>query len=462
VQHALYVGGGQDAPEREAERVASVIAPSPTAATPMRSSGNGASWPGAEGIVDAGIRSPGEPLDAHARELLEPRFARDLSGVRIHRDARAAASAGALQARAYAVGQHLVFGAGEYAPRSREGRHLIAHELTHVIQQGGEAHPTTADAPVQRFQNQGPWCKNDPVHETIVQESLKKAGLLNAEGKYTSKEAWEYVRGVMWNDDPSGQLFDQDKKRTDNYSSGSSWLWDFERFKWRAISGEKFGSCAPLLARSHFGDLQALHGMASEDGEAPEVTKSKIMMWCEFAYKTATGEIAESDKLSSVSVAGFSGAFGAVKGLGDQTVRQFFGIREVGDTAKRAAGSLLHTIEDSYAGGHAEREDRGGGRRGRIKSFHSYVHQDENKHEESDKFHGGKTVAEKLKNLPGAVDAMEQGTVILRYITQKMPWSEMKMYLEENVFGTVEHPSTAGPGADFTPDPPPPPVRHYH
>ena len=66
---------------------------------------------------------------------MEDRLGFDFSRVRVHTDAQAAQSARAVGARAYTIGSDVVFGAGEYAPRSREGQRLIAHELTHVRQQ---------------------------------------------------------------------------------------------------------------------------------------------------------------------------------------------------------------------------------------------------------------------------------------------------------------------------------------
>jgi len=83
------------------------------------------------------VRGSGQPLDAGTRSYMEPRFGRDLSKVRVHTGAQAEASAAALSARAYTLGNRIVFGAGHYAPFTAAGRHLIAHELTHVIQQGG-------------------------------------------------------------------------------------------------------------------------------------------------------------------------------------------------------------------------------------------------------------------------------------------------------------------------------------
>lgn len=82
------------------------------------------------------LASSGQPLDPVTRSFMEPRFGRDFSGVRVHTDQKAAESAQGVNARAYTVGRDVVFGAGQYAPQSSSGRRLIAHELTHVVQQG--------------------------------------------------------------------------------------------------------------------------------------------------------------------------------------------------------------------------------------------------------------------------------------------------------------------------------------
>lgn len=87
-------------------------------------------------IVHEVLRSAGRPLDTNTRDFMEARFGHDFSRVRVHADARAAESARAVSAAAYTVGEHLVFGPGGYRPETERGRHLIAHELTHVLQQG--------------------------------------------------------------------------------------------------------------------------------------------------------------------------------------------------------------------------------------------------------------------------------------------------------------------------------------
>jgi hypothetical protein len=81
------------------------------------------------------LSSTGSPLDSPTRAFFEPRFGHDFSRVRVHTDARAAASAQAVNAFAYTVGQQIVFDAGQYAPETKAGRGLLAHELAHTVQQ---------------------------------------------------------------------------------------------------------------------------------------------------------------------------------------------------------------------------------------------------------------------------------------------------------------------------------------
>ena len=84
------------------------------------------------------LRAPGHPLDPETRAEMEPRFGRDFSGVRVHTDSAASESARAVDALAYTVGSDVVFGPGQFAPHTNDGRKLLAHELTHVAQAGHE------------------------------------------------------------------------------------------------------------------------------------------------------------------------------------------------------------------------------------------------------------------------------------------------------------------------------------
>jgi hypothetical protein len=88
-------------------------------------------------IVHQGLASPGQPLDVATRAFFEPRFGQDFSRVRVHSDATAEQSARAVSANAFTVGQNIVFGPSRFAPNTDEGRRLLAHELTHVVQQSG-------------------------------------------------------------------------------------------------------------------------------------------------------------------------------------------------------------------------------------------------------------------------------------------------------------------------------------
>jgi Domain of unknown function (DUF4157)/A nuclease family of the HNH/ENDO VII superfamily with conserved AHH len=85
--------------------------------------------------LNAGLHSTSRPLDRETQRFMESRIGYDFSKVKIHTDEHAAASARAMGALAYTVGDSVVFGAGHYNPQSTEGRRLLAHELTHVVQQ---------------------------------------------------------------------------------------------------------------------------------------------------------------------------------------------------------------------------------------------------------------------------------------------------------------------------------------
>lgn len=86
-------------------------------------------------IVREVLDTPGHPLNPATRRFMESRFAYDFSRVRVHTDDKAAKSARAVGAAAYTVGRDIAFAAGQYAPETSSGRRLLAHELTHVMQQ---------------------------------------------------------------------------------------------------------------------------------------------------------------------------------------------------------------------------------------------------------------------------------------------------------------------------------------
>jgi hypothetical protein len=144
LRRKLRIGAENDPLEREADRVADQITsgagPYSIGRSPpsiRRRVNSGSDFEG--DIPDSVTRTltrSGEPLSASVRAEMEPRFGHDFSGVRVHRDGLAERSARDVEAKAYAVGNNIVFAAGEYMPSTQSGRHLIAHELAHVVQQG--------------------------------------------------------------------------------------------------------------------------------------------------------------------------------------------------------------------------------------------------------------------------------------------------------------------------------------
>jgi hypothetical protein len=119
------IGKSNDPLEEEADRIAGGVGEVPP-------------------IVHDVLRSPGQPLEESTRVFTEARFGHDFSQVRVHRDAKAAESAQAVNALAYTVGHDVVFGAGQYQPGTSAGKRLLAHELTHVIQQSSPLRGSTS------------------------------------------------------------------------------------------------------------------------------------------------------------------------------------------------------------------------------------------------------------------------------------------------------------------------------
>ena len=141
----LTVNTANDPHEREADRVANqVTGMSPVGrATPpdiqrvTASDTKSRETTGAEeSVVERALRG-GEPLSTSTRSYLEPRFGRDLSDIRVHTGTEAAASTHALNARAYTTGNDIVFNTGQYSPGTTSGMNLLAHEVTHSVQQSG-------------------------------------------------------------------------------------------------------------------------------------------------------------------------------------------------------------------------------------------------------------------------------------------------------------------------------------
>lgn len=171
VQAKLRVGPQDDPLEREADRAAETVMAG--GAAPVRGAAGLAAQRACAGCADdeeeirmkaapgrpqpearaamadgAGLAAAGAPLTADVRAYFEPRFGRDLGEVRLHTGPKAVQGAEVMRARAFTLGRSIGFAAGEYAPHTREGRRLLAHELAHVVQQSLD--PTGGAVPIIR------------------------------------------------------------------------------------------------------------------------------------------------------------------------------------------------------------------------------------------------------------------------------------------------------------------------
>jgi len=513
-------------------------------------------------------RGSGHPLSDVAQKPMEQAFGNDFGGVRVHTDAEANILNQHLSAEAFTTGQDIFFRQGTYQPNSESGKGLLAHELTHVVQQravpilqsqadqdisagsttedeeayniemlqlqdisskekglvqdtksnprsvlqnkelilpsaiqlapgksrwkgrGGskwaplprihdelkeEMAMTSSASSIQRWELEGPWNYGQPVHEKLTEKALKAAQIIGIDDNYKSEEAWEYTRGALWNDDPEGLLFDDrnwfGQRTTTKYSSGAKFGTKFKRGEKKAEKGAMFGpEEVSLLKRSHFGDLQFLHGMAVQGEEAAK-TRENMLMWAEFTYKVGIGVISGDTELQQVEVQGIPELFPALsKGT---TVAMLFCIRanlkDLADVKKRAIGSLLHMVQDTYAASHTEREytpgkepesmgpfvvtkkgividTRPGLKKGvgKIKEFHSYTGQEKKKHAAKD-VPSGYSEEEWKAREASAVDA---GVGILTMVKLNASWEIVKPMLEF-VLGLVEKPAVAGPGEEY-------------
>jgi hypothetical protein len=163
LQAKLAIGASNDPLEQEADRVADQVLAAPahlavSGASPriQRFTGQATGQAGtAPASVDHVLAGPGTPLDPGLRQDMEQRFGHDFSRVRVHSGAAAEQSAREVGADAYTAGNRIVFGAGRFAPGTCDGRRLLAHELTHVVQQSASPPGSHSDVVVVRQMDAG-------------------------------------------------------------------------------------------------------------------------------------------------------------------------------------------------------------------------------------------------------------------------------------------------------------------
>ncbi len=194
-----------------------------------------------------------------------------------------------------------------------------------------------------------------------------------------------------------------------------------------------------LLNRSHFGDLQFLHSMASRVGDRAQDTKLSILIWAEFAYMVASGSIPAHTMLKDVPVSGFPRYFpnqeATVENLflmGDETYR--------GSQLKEFAfGTLLHMVQDSFSESHVSRDlstqrafcncPYTDSSPAKIEKFLVYSSQDAGRHKNEDTYEALRNDAAKYS--PNVIDV---GKILRKLYEQNSNWDVVKKYLDECVF----------------------------
>jgi hypothetical protein len=241
------------------------------------------------------------------------------------------------------------------------------------------------------------------------------------------------VRGAQWNDDPNNLL------RNNRAPVWWFWMTDGKQRSAKETIDRRFY----LQYRSHFGDLQFLHGMASR-GRAPEEVQADLLEWARFAYAAATGEIPPDARLRSLEGSyGFIRLFSGTSKL-DWTVYRLFAnvgdkpghlVRDLGapDTPWMAAGALLHTVHDCYCESHVEREEAATEAvpaNGPVRCFLDYSSQ-------NSKCHGAKDQEPSWSDLDPAraVGPVGQGTWLLHRILARDAWAgAVEMRFREEIF----------------------------
>jgi hypothetical protein len=207
----------------------------------------------------------------------------------------------------------------------------------------------------------GPWGTiHTPVHESLTLATLISTGYNVGQGttlNRASNSDWEYVRGAVWNDDPACLLFNDYAEENHTYSTGAQWTYDYKQgeSEWANNDPHKLMNST---GRSHYGDLQFFHCMASTPGELPTETKRKFMTWLEVLWKLANGEdgITPDTVINKTALSEFCPNFSLPSNWASLRYllageSKFASL----DIQRRALGSMFHFIQDSYALGHTRR-----------------------------------------------------------------------------------------------------------
>jgi hypothetical protein len=117
--------------------------------------------------------------------------------------------------------------------------------------------------------------------------------------KIGQPDVWEFMRGVIWNDDPACALFKDDADNNGNFGIGLDFLKSFKSMSlWKRFTDV-------IITWWHHDDLQFLHAMGCSPGELPQESKRKVILWLEVMYKLAVGQVRPNDRIDSTPLRDF-------------------------------------------------------------------------------------------------------------------------------------------------------------
>lgn len=305
---------------------------------------------------------------------------------------------------------------------------------------------------------------SEPVHEALTQRIFGCDGDWKDCADPDLEYAGPYViAGLRWNDDPvfmltTGEATSLPCSTQDTVSFVTQtrcWVGLFRDAEKKATANPSYfkqPGKGSYLARSHFGDLQFLHAMASEDGEPAKVTKAKILMWAQFTWGVVEGKYRLETPLRNIPIEGWKVHF-----ANGHTVQDLFTLGRPWlrpHVKMMALGSLIHTIQDSFALGHVARDEPVYGQTcmdgrqpmfGRVREFHSYAMQDHAKHKESD---SGDSARRHIQlNNPDVIDAGKQ---VRQLFDAQADWSQVERLLSECIFALKDEEQPASAGDNYS------------
>ncbi|KAK4694880.1 hypothetical protein P7C71_g2770, partial [Lecanoromycetidae sp. Uapishka_2] len=295
----------------------------------------------------------------------------------------------------------------------------------------------------------GPFGWHSPRYNAPVHEQMTIAALIQSEYRLDSTITFttlrdhptarpdinDFVRGVIWNDDPECELFDEDSNNNLSYSTGAIWSAKFG-LGYISANAEK----SELIGRSHFGDLQWLHSMSSKSGEFPIDTKKKVLRWMETMYKLAIGATNGDSPIQNTWMQDWFYDPSHYTTIGRLLTHGHAG---PANFQHRALGSCFHIIQDSYALGHTRREPLKSGENIKYKrailNFHTYGGQS---HDHAIYDHSSNGSVENLNlnsldswnGLVGCREGLEACIALANYWNRKASWEEVSVWLETVVF----------------------------